>query len=265
MSKKLIYSLLLTGLLSVTSYRGAISLTGRQPTADRQVSSSPASVDNFDRLEARRLQLMTELEAYWGVEFIDPERWSLQYEQDLSEVFSEMGQLIGGDQYLREILRASAERAGWARFHLEGDGDCGGGASCSDYGLIRLRLDHIFEPDYRTWGPIDSAHNRVPFSGRVIMGHELAHIVLGIATDVDSAYRSTRWIKRIDGWYTDDERQMYANPGEHLVQLIGIRLAGRGWQYLDQQRAAKQIAPSDQAFVDKLHDLVPAELNSLSK
>jgi hypothetical protein len=50
---------------------------------------------------------------------------------------------------------------------------------------------------------------------------------------------------------------MISNPDEQLVQLMGIYLAGNGWQGLDYATAGNQISGEDFATIDRLKQSVP--------
>ena len=216
---------------------------------------------------------MGELESYWGVEFRNVDRWKLEYLEYLADVFSEMGSLVGGDIYLQQIIARSAAKGGEAKFWI-GAGDEWGFSrcwvGCGNYGWMWFAPDKLFSVDFgkdpNLWGPLGGDFfSRMPNTGKVIMGHELGHIVTGIVGDW--SYRALRgWEAQDNGAWTvnDGGPRMTPDPNENLAQLIGIRVSGHGWDKLDPDQAALQIAPMDQAYVDRFNSNVPFALTFTS-
>jgi RHS repeat-associated protein len=195
------------------------------------------------------------IENDWNVEIRNTDLWEIEYLEYLSQVLAEVGSMVGGANYLKEILGKSASRAGFDKFWIGAGGSCTTG--CTYYGYMDFDLDYSFKPGRPDFGPKSVFYDQQPNIGKVTMGHELGHVIYMVIGDW--SYAMVRQWE--NGVANDGGSQMVGDYHENLAQLVGIRAAGQGWQELDQATAALQIAPMDYAYIDSLSTLVPTVLN----
>jgi hypothetical protein len=195
------------------------------------------------------------IESDWNVEIRNTDLWEIEYLEYLSQVLTEVGSMVGGANYLKEILGKSAARAGLDKFWIGGVSSCATG--CANYGHMEFDLDYTFKEGRSYMGPHSVFYDQQPNTGKITIGHELGHIIFGVIGDW--SYSILR--KWTATGANDGGPQMIGDYHENLAELVGFRAAGQGWQELDQTTAALQIAPMDYAYVDSLSTLVPAALN----